>query len=50
MSALPPKEDIVQQGPDRFVPVADIAALFDHLIREREFWADVQDLNFDRNV
>jgi hypothetical protein len=33
MSALPPKADIAERNWDvRFVPKADIAALFDHLV------------------
>jgi hypothetical protein len=33
MSALPPKADIVwHRGNVRFVPKADIASLFDHLV------------------
>ncbi len=37
MSALPPKADIADCDEDvRFVPKADIAALFDHLVRATE--------------
>jgi hypothetical protein len=37
MSALPPKADIGTQSRDvRFVPKADIGALFDYLVRDGE--------------
>ena len=37
MSALPPKADIADaMGNVRFVPIADIAGLFDHLVSNGE--------------
>ena len=37
MSALPPKADIAQHGGNvRFVPKADMAQVFDHLVGEQQ--------------
>jgi len=37
MSAIPPKADIADHDPDvRFVPKADIAPSFDHVVRKCE--------------
>ena len=38
MSALPPKADMCSATSDvRFVPIADMPALFDHLVGAREY-------------